>query len=161
VARTTELRAPASATDALALDRIRIAEFRVQLRLFLRQSEQVCRAWGLTRQRYMLLLAIKGAPDGREQLSFTDVSGRLQLSRNTVTELVARAEKAGLVSREPSEVDQRVVRLRLTAEGERRLRGVLLESDRYREELLHGFQALADTFQAAIERPARRRARRA
>jgi DNA-binding MarR family transcriptional regulator len=145
----------------LALDRvIPLAEFRAQLRLFLRQSERLCRAWNLTPQRYMLLLAIKGAPDGSERLSFTDLTKRLQASRNTVTELVARAEEAGLLAREPSEVDQRVVRLRLTAEGERRLRGVELESDRYREDLLDGFQALAETFEAALQHPARARSRR-
>ena len=37
-----------------------------------------------------------------------------------MTELVARAERAGLVAREPSSQDARKVYLRLTAEGERR-----------------------------------------
>jgi len=38
-----------------------------------------------------------------------------------VTELVDRAERAGLVARERSSEDRRVVHLRLTDEGERRL----------------------------------------
>jgi DNA-binding MarR family transcriptional regulator len=38
-----------------------------------------------------------------------------------VTELVGRAERAGLLERERSEKDLRVAHLRLTDEGERRL----------------------------------------
>jgi DNA-binding MarR family transcriptional regulator len=91
------------------------------VRLFLRRGEQVARAAGLTPQRQLLLLMIKGAPDGRERATITELAERLQLAQNTVTELVARAEAAGLLAREPSGSDGRVVRLRLTEEGERRL----------------------------------------
>ena len=79
---------------------IRGAEFRAALRRFLRRSERVARASGLTPQRYLLLLMIKGAADGSEQ--------------STVTELA-------LVTREASSADGRVAHLRLTDEGERRL----------------------------------------
>ena len=125
-------------------DFMEIAAFRAHLRSFLRHNEKTCRAWGLTPQRYLLLLAIKGAPDGSERLSLTDAAERLQLSRNTVTELCDRAESAGLVRREPSTTDQRVVYLRVTAEGERRLAGVVAASDGSREELLRSFEKLAD-----------------
>lgn len=132
------------------LERImRIAEFRADLRRFLRHNERACRAQGLTPQRYLLLLAIKGAPDGSERMSFTAVAEQLQLSRNTVTELCARAEEAGLLSREPSEADQRVVYLRVTPEGERRLAGVIRESDGSRRELQAAFDAVAETFRVA------------
>ena len=134
----------------MPLERIvHIAEFRAGLRRFLRQSERVAARWDLTPQRYLLLLAIKGAPDRSERLSFTGISERLQLSRNTVTELVARAEDAGLVEREPSQDDQRVVYLRLTDEGDRRLCGALLESDSYRRELNAVFDELAASFKRA------------
>jgi DNA-binding MarR family transcriptional regulator len=72
----------------------------------------------------------------------------LQLSRNSVTELCARAEEIGLIRREPSATDQRVVYLRLTEEGDRRLRGVLLESDLLRRDLDDAFQRLTTSFQA-------------
>src|SRR5918911_4392043 len=96
-----------------------IAEFRASLRSFLRNSERISRRWDLTPQRYLLLLMIKGAPDGSQRLRFTDLAKRLQLTRNATTELVARAEEMGLLEREPSEEDQRVIYLRLTEEGDR------------------------------------------
>jgi DNA-binding MarR family transcriptional regulator len=100
---------------------MRGAEFRAALRRFLRRSERVARASGLTPQRYLLLLMIKGAPDGSEQSTVTELADRLQLAQSTVTELVSRAEEVGLVEREQSPADGRVAHLRLTAEGERRL----------------------------------------
>ena len=100
---------------------IAAAEFRAALRAFLRQSERVARQSGLTPQRYLLLLMIKGAPDGSGQSTVTELARRLQLAQSTVTELVSRAEESGLVEREQSGRDGRVAYLRLTAEGERRL----------------------------------------
>jgi DNA-binding MarR family transcriptional regulator len=100
---------------------MRGADFRAALRLFLRRSERVARSSGLTPQRYLLLLMIKGAPDGSEQSTVTELAERLQLAQSTVTELVRRAEEVGLVERKTSSVDGRVAHLRLTEEGERRL----------------------------------------
>jgi DNA-binding MarR family transcriptional regulator len=102
-------------------DVIAVAEFRAALRSFLRQSERVAHQSGLTPQRYLLLLMIKGAPDRTSQSTVTDLARRLQLAQSTVTELVSRAEESGLVEREQSGRDGRVAYLRLTAEGERRL----------------------------------------
>jgi len=140
----------ATPVEPLPLERvIDIAEFRASLRLFLRRSERTARKWGLTPQRYLLLLQIKGARDGTERLSFTEISERLQLSRNTVTELCARAAEAGLIAREPATHDARVVYLRLTPEGERRLGGAIRDSDALRTELLRAFDELADTLKIA------------
>jgi DNA-binding MarR family transcriptional regulator len=100
---------------------MRGAEFRAALRRFLRRSERIARSSGLTPQRYLLLLMIKGAPDGSEQSTVTELAERLQLAQSTVTELVRRAEEVGLVERETSALDGRVAHLRLTEEGERRL----------------------------------------
>jgi DNA-binding MarR family transcriptional regulator len=100
---------------------MRGAEFRAALRRFLRRSERAARSSGLTPQRYLLLLMIKGAPDGSEKSTVTELADRLQLAQSTVTELVRRAEEVGLVTRETSAVDGRVAHLRLTEEGERRL----------------------------------------
>ena len=98
------------------------ADFRAALRRFLRESEKISRRFGLTPQRYLLLLMIKGAPGGLERSTVTELSERLQLAQSTVTELVMRAEEAGLVRRELSPMDARVAHLRLTEEGEQRLR---------------------------------------
>ena len=102
-------------------DVIAAAEFRAALRQFLRRSERIAQRCGLTPQRYTLLMMIKGAPDGSEQSTVTELSERLQLAQSTVTELVRRAEEAGLVAREKSQRDARVAHLRLTADGEKRL----------------------------------------
>jgi DNA-binding MarR family transcriptional regulator len=144
----------AGAVDPLPLDRImRIADFRADLRSFLRHSERVCVRWELTPQRYLLLLMIKGAPSGEQRISFTALADRLQLERNTVTDLCARAEQAGLITRRPSQTDQRVVYLHLTDEGERRLRGALLESDDLRRELADAFETLSRSFTSASHGP--------
>ena len=81
---------------------MRIAAFRAVIRSFLRTSERLAREHGLTPRRHLLLLMIKGAPDGSEQSTVTELSERLQLAQSTVTELVGRAERAGLVERERS-----------------------------------------------------------
>lgn len=98
-----------------------VAELRAALRQFLRVSERAARRHGLTQQRYQLLLMIKGAPDGSRQSTVTALAARLQLAQSTVTEHLARAEQAGLVTRDPSSRDGRVVLFSLTPEGERRL----------------------------------------
>jgi DNA-binding MarR family transcriptional regulator len=139
-----------SSQNAIPLERIiLISAFQASLRSFLRHSERAARRWDLTPQRHQLLLAIKGAPDGGERLSFSEVADRLQLSRNTVTELCARAEEAGLIRREPADHDQRVVYLRLTKEGDRRLCGVLVENEVGRKELAKAFDKLIDSFRVA------------
>jgi DNA-binding MarR family transcriptional regulator len=103
----------------------RAAELRVSLRRFLRTSEQIARKHRLTPQRYALLLMIKGAPDGSERSTVTELAERLQLAQSTVTELVRRAESAGLIRRQPSPRDGRVAYLSLTPEAERRLAGAV------------------------------------
>jgi DNA-binding MarR family transcriptional regulator len=118
------------------------AEFRAALRHFLRRSERIARQSGLTPQRHILLMMIKGAPDGSEQSTVTELSERLQLAQSTVTELVRRAEEAGLVAREQSQRDARVAYLRLTAEGERRLLQSFTALATEREQLRDAFAHL-------------------
>lgn len=98
-----------------------VAALRETLRAFLRESELIAQANGLTPQRYLLLLMIKGAPDGSERSTVTELATRLQLAQTTVTDLVRRAEDVGLIAREQSAADGRVAILRLTKEGERGL----------------------------------------
>ena len=123
-------------------DAIRIAAFRAAIRSFLRTSEQLAREQKLTPRRYLLLLMIKGAPDGSEQSTVTDLSERLQLAQSTVTELVGRAERAGLIQRERSEKDLRVAHLRLTPDGERRLALSVRGLEEQRHELRQRLDAL-------------------
>jgi len=126
-------------------DVARVAEFRAALRKFLRKSERTARASGLTPQRHLLLLMIKGAPDNTEQSTVTELAERLQLAQSTVTELVRRAEEAGLIEREPSTTDGRVAHLRLSAEGERRLMRSFTQLETERRELRDAFAHLDDS----------------
>jgi DNA-binding MarR family transcriptional regulator len=122
-----------------------VAEFRAALRAFMRTSERNARAAGLTPQRYLLLLMIKGAPGGDEQSTVTELAERLQLAQSTVTELVGRAEEIGLVERERSLDDGRIAILRLTAEGERRLAASFTSNERERQALSKAFEHLQAT----------------
>jgi len=118
-----------------AVEFARVAEFRAALRVFLRKAEQNARKSGLTPQRYLLLLMIKGSPSGRETSTVTELAERLQLAQSTVTELVSRAEEIGLLEREQSDSDGRVTNLRLTPEGERRLMLAFTTNEQERQEL--------------------------
>src|SRR5919199_906330 len=121
---------------------MRAAEFRAALRRFMRKSERIARSAGLTPQRHLLLLMIKGAANGSEQSTVTELAERLQLAQSTVTELVRRAEEAGLVEREPSSLDGRVAHLRLTPEGERRLTRSFTSHETERQQLRAAFEYL-------------------
>jgi len=95
------------------------AEFRAALRRFLRTSEDAARDAGMTPQQHLLLLQIAGSPDGTATVS--GLVEKLALTQSAVTELVQRAEHAGLVRRSASAVDGRVAHLSLTKDGETRL----------------------------------------
>jgi DNA-binding MarR family transcriptional regulator len=126
-------------------DVVAVAGFRTALRRFLRRSERVARQYGLTPQRYLLLLMIKGAPDGTQQSTVTELADRLQLAQSTVTELVRRAEEIGLVTRAQSQDDARVAHLRLTPEGDRRLMQSFTEIATERGQLRDAFAQADDT----------------
>ena len=126
-------------------DIVAVAEFRTALRRFLRLSERVSRQYGLTPQRYHLLLMIKGARDGTQRSTVTELADRLQLAQSTVTELVRRAEEIGLVTREQSPDDARVAFLRLTPEGDKRLTDSFVELSQERAQLRRSFADLPDT----------------
>jgi DNA-binding MarR family transcriptional regulator len=98
------------------------ALFRAELRRFLRRSENTSRSFGITPRQHLLLLQIAGAQGGTTTVS--ELVSSLALTQSAVTELVQRAEAAGLVQRAPSREDGRVVILSLTAEGSAKLAAV-------------------------------------
>jgi DNA-binding MarR family transcriptional regulator len=121
--------------DAPSLSEFReAAALRGALRKFLRASERIAREEGLTPSRYLLLLMIKTTPGGRSTV--TELADRMQLTQSTITELVTRAEAAGLVRREQSEEDARVFWLHLTATGEDRLARAVARNGPERHRLL-------------------------
>ncbi len=73
-----------------------VARFRSALRAFDRAAEEAARAAGLTMQRYLLLLMVKGAPAGDERATINDVAERLRVAPHTITgaaELAAEIEQ--------------------------------------------------------------------
>ena len=97
-----------------------LADFRYELRRFLRYSEQITRGHGVTPLQYQLLLQVKGYPTG-EQATVGKLAERLQAKHHGAVALVSRCEDAGLVARRPSDVDRRAVIVELTVKGERLL----------------------------------------
>jgi DNA-binding MarR family transcriptional regulator len=110
-------RAPAPVTKA---DLEKLAEFRYRLRLFMRFSEEVTRAHGVTVLQYLLMLQVRGFP-GRDWASIGELAERLQAKHHGVVSLVSRCEAAGLVRRDVAADDKRRVEVRLTPKGEDRL----------------------------------------
>lgn len=109
-AKNSERRMSKAEFDALA-------QFRYQLRRFLRFSEQATRRKGVTPLQYQLMLQIKGFP-GREWATVVELAERLQAKHHGVVALISRCEKAGLVVRNVSRSDMRLVEVRLTGKGE-------------------------------------------
>jgi DNA-binding MarR family transcriptional regulator len=110
------------------------AALRGALRKFMRSSERIAREEGLTPSRYLLLLMIKASERGRSNV--TELAERMQLTQSTVTELVTRAESAGLLKREQSEDDARVFWLRLTPDADARLARAVARNGHERRRLL-------------------------
>jgi DNA-binding MarR family transcriptional regulator len=107
----------------------RLLQFRISLRRFLHWSEEQAERAGLTPAQHQLLLAIKGH-DGELGPTIGDIAGYLLLRHHSAVGLIDRAERAGLVRRQEDSGDRRVVRLRLTDQGEellQRLTSVHLE----------------------------------
>jgi DNA-binding MarR family transcriptional regulator len=121
----------------------RLLEFRVTLRRFQRWSEDQAKAAGLTHVQHQLLVAIKGHPGGQPP-TVGDLAGYLLLRPHSAVELVDRAEAAGLVKRTPDREDGRVVRVRLTADGEE----VVQKLTREHLDRLHELAAVLDEFVA-------------
>jgi DNA-binding MarR family transcriptional regulator len=95
-----------------------LAEFRYQLRRFLRFSEEVSHQSGITPLQYQLMLQLAGFP-GRNWATVTELAERLQAKHHGVVALVSRCEALGLVRRRDSPTDLRRVEVRLTPAGER------------------------------------------
>lgn len=95
-----------------------MSNFRYQLRKFLRYSEEVTQAAGITPLQYQMLLHVRGMP-GKSWATVGELAERLQAAPNGTAALVSRCEAAGLVVRKPGEADRRQVEVHLTQKGER------------------------------------------
>ncbi len=95
-----------------------LSEFRYRLRRFLRFSEEIVRAEGITPLQYQLMLHVRGFP-GRDWATVGEIAERLQAAAHGTVALVSRCEEAGLVVRRTSNEDKRQVEVHLLPKGER------------------------------------------
>ena len=115
---------------------LRAAQFRRVLRRFIAHGDAAVRQVGLTPQRYLLLLAVQGAPDATQARTIGQLAEDLQLAQSSVTELVDRTEAAGLVIRTAANGDGRTVIVRLSNAGADRLHAAVAAVRSEREQLL-------------------------
>lgn len=95
----------------------KLSLIRYRLRRFLRVSEDLCQAEGLTALQYQLLLHVRGFP-GRDWAIVSELAERLQAKHHGVVALLDRCAKAGLVERRPSPGNRRQVEIHLLPKGE-------------------------------------------
>lgn len=100
-----------------------LAELRYSIRHFLREGDAVARAAGLEPQQYLLLLTIRGLPQGQEATIRT-LAERLALKHHSAVELIDRLQMHGYVRRHRVRDDRRRVLVSLLPRGERILEQV-------------------------------------
>jgi len=123
-----------------------LADFRYQIRRFLRLSEEAARHAGLEPHHHQLLLAVKGVPKGvAPRIAY--LAERLQIQHHSAVELVDRLVKRGLIHRLHGDQDRREVHVRLTAKGERILKDLTLY---HRDELRTAGPALVATLKRVM-----------
>ncbi len=98
----------------------RLLGVRTRLREFERWSAAQASTLGLTASQHQLLLAVRGHPNA-EGPTIGQVADYLLIRPDSAAELVDCAEQLGLVRRRRDDDDHRVVRLDLSAEGQRKL----------------------------------------
>ena len=100
-----------------------LAELRHQIRHFLSEGDRAARSSGLEPQQYLLLLMIRGLPEG-QSATIRTLADRLTLKHHSAVELVDRLEANGFVRRARARDDRRNVNVSLLPRGERMLEEV-------------------------------------
>jgi DNA-binding MarR family transcriptional regulator len=100
-----------------------LAQLRYLIRHFVSEGDAVSRAVGLEPQQYLLLLSVRGLPEG-EEATIRTLAERLALKHHSVVELIDRLEARGYVRRTRGREDRRRVLVSLLPRGERMLEQV-------------------------------------
>src|ERR1700746_1567888 len=130
-----------------------LAEFRHQIRRYLRFSEKVVRNAKLEPRQYQLLLALKGLPP-TVRPRIAELAEQLQIQHHSAVELGDRLENSGLVRRERGTSDRREVLVILTAAGEKVIRELVIH---HRSELSSRGPALLEALHGVLRNNGRPR----
>lgn len=125
-----------------------LAALRHRIRLFLSEGDAAARRVGLEPQQYLLLLAVRGLPEG-VPATIQILAERLMLKHNSTVELIDRLEKHGYVSRSQSPKDRRCVLVKILPPAEKLVERAARER---LTELRAGGEALADALDTLLGR---------
>src|SRR5437899_12673390 len=95
-----------------------LAELRYLIRKFVGEGDAVARAAGLEPQQYLLLLAIRGLPEG-EEATIQALADRLARKHHSMVELIHRLELHGYLRRSRRREDRRRPLLSRLAKGDK------------------------------------------
>ena len=139
-----------------------LAELRYRIRRFLQEGNDIARKAQLEQQQYLLLLAVRGLPEGQEATIRT-LAERLSLRHHSTVELVDRMEARGYVKRTRGREDRRQVLVSLQPRGEKLLEEVvqqrIIELRAHGRTLVEAISALLESRTGAITSSNKRRTR--
>lgn len=125
------------------------------LRRISEHSKQLSRDVGLTVPQLMCMRAVAAAEGGDDDVTIARVSADVQLSAGTVSRIIDRLQRAGMVRRERGKTDRRRVSLSLTDLGRERFQTLPVP---LQEQFIARFGALDQAERQAILQALRRTA---
>src|SRR6202521_1340717 len=125
-----------------------LAALRYRIRLFLSEGDAAARREGLEPQQYLLLLAVRGLPEGAKA-TIQALAQRLMLKHNSTVELIDRLETHGYLRRSQSREDRRRILVELLPRGKQLVERVAQER---LTELRGGGEALSDALDTLLGR---------
>lgn len=128
-------------------DYARLLAVRTGLRRFERWSAEQAASEGLTASQHQLMLAVRGHGDPAGP-TIRQTAEYLLIRHHSAVELADRCAKAGLIVRVRDPVDHRIVRLRLSGDGARRLAALTSAHMEEIARLTPLFESLIDTLAA-------------
>lgn len=127
--------------DRARLARAQTAHLHVLLTAdrFCTMLDELCRSEGITHHQYEALVAICALDPDHEGMPLGAVAEGLYTRASDVTRLVRRLQEAGLVERQPSAEDRRVVLIRASAAGRDLVERLLPRVEGFHVEQWRGF----------------------
>ena len=107
------------------------------------QSKQLVKEYGLTGPQILILKELYS----KEGITVSEIAANINLSQSTVTNILDRLEKRGLISRNRSEADKRRVNVHIKEEGMEMIKN---DPSLLQEHFVERFRKLPDWEQSSI-----------